>query len=324
VELSALLSFVRRLVAVATLALALASGIGFFGGLSWVADLFAHFRLQLAVGLLVCVAAAWVLRQSGVALLAASCSLVNLVVVSPQLVYQPSAEARGERTVRLVHANVNYFNRDFESALRFFSDADPDVLLIVEANELWMSALAPLRERLVYTKWVQDGKFQIAMMSRFPMTAAGKYFSPRNPSIVAHVDAPGGELCVIGTHPRSPASSRRARRRDQQLASIGAFVRQQATRTVVVGDLNTTPWGHAFRALVLDSGLRDSSRGFGFQWSWPASFWPLGIPIDHALVSDGVNVLDRRMGPSIGSDHLPLVVDIQLTETVRGSRLPES
>jgi endonuclease/exonuclease/phosphatase (EEP) superfamily protein YafD len=91
-----------------------------------------------------------------------------------------------------------------------------------------------------------------------------------------------------------------------------------------VGDLNTTPWGHAFRALVLDSGLRDSSRGFGFQWSWPASFWPLGIPIDHALVSDGVNVLDRRMGPSIGSDHLPLVVDIQLTETVRGSRLPES
>ncbi len=49
-----------------------------------------------------------------------------------------------------------------------------------------------------------------------------------------------------------------------------------------------------------------------FQWSWPASFWLLAIPIDHALVSEDVRVLDRRMGPSIGSDHLPIVLDIAL------------
>lgn len=81
---------------------------------------------------------------------------------------------------------------------------------------------------------------------------------------------------------------------------------------MLLGDLNTTPWGHAFRWLVTESELRDTSCGVGFQWSWPASFWPPVIPIDHALVSEDVRVLDRRMGPSIGSDHLPLVLDIVL------------
>lgn len=312
------------LVAAATLGLGVATVIGLFGFLGWVFDLFAHFPVQLGFGLLVCLVGSLLLGQRRISWLAGSSLLINVLIVSPQLVSQPRAGARGEHTVRLLLANVNYYNRDFRSALEFFGDADPDVLLIVEANEPWMSALAPLRERLPYTKWVQHGKFQIALMSRYPMEAEGRYFSPRNPSIVARIDVPGGTLAVIGTHPRSPSSSRQARRRDLQLASIATYVHERAQTTVVLGDLNTTPWGHAFRALVRDSGLRDSSRGFGIQWSWPVSFWPLGIPIDHALVSDDVDVLDRRMGPSIGSDHLPLVVDIALRDTRRASHSPES
>jgi endonuclease/exonuclease/phosphatase (EEP) superfamily protein YafD len=39
---------------------------------------------------------------------------------------------------------------------------------------------------------------------------------------------------------------------------------------------------------------------------------PAGIQIDHALVSPGVQVRNFRRGPRVGSDHLPVVVDLAL------------
>jgi endonuclease/exonuclease/phosphatase (EEP) superfamily protein YafD len=212
-----------------------------------------------------------------------------------------------------VHANVNFYNREFAAAVEFFRETDPDVLVIVEANDTWMAALEPLRRELPHVFVEPGSRLGVAVMSRYPMEAEAAFFtSKKNPSAVARVDTPHGPLRIIGTHPRSPVTKRRAHLRDVQLDAVAALARTYAEPTVLMGDLNTTPWGHAFRALVADSGLNDTSRGVGYQWSWPSTFWPMALPIDHALVSDGIRVLDRRIGPSIGSDHLPLVLDIAL------------
>lgn len=58
--------------------------------------------------------------------------------------------------------------------------------------------------------------------------------------------------------------------------------------------------------------MKDSSEGRGLQWSWPAGFRPLAIPIDHCLTSSGLRIDSRGMGPYIGSDHFPLVVDLEI------------
>ena len=65
-----------------------------------------------------------------------------------------------------------------------------------------------------------------------------------------------------------------------------------------------------FSKFERDSQLRDGSKGFGLNISWPAFFPPLGIPIDHCLVSPGVGVCNRRTGQSVGSDHYPVIVDL--------------
>ena len=58
--------------------------------------------------------------------------------------------------------------------------------------------------------------------------------------------------------------------------------------------------------------MRDARRGFRIQPSWPNFIWPLRIPIDHTLVSRDVHIVDRGLGPSVGSDHLPVVMDFEI------------
>ncbi|MCI0525996.1 MAG: hypothetical protein L0Y56_00890, partial [Nitrospira sp.] len=66
--------------------------------------------------------------------------------------------------------------------------------------------------------------------------------------------------------------------------------------------------------------LKDSRDGFGIQASWP-TFVPLFlIPLDHCLVHSSVQVLDRRLGPKIGSDHYPVMIKLAVPNKSQAER----
>ena len=70
-------------------------------------------------------------------------------------------------------------------------------------------------------------------------------------------------------------------------------------------------WSPYFAGLVHDSGLRDARMGFGLKTSWPIplpSF--LRLPIDHCLVSKDIHVERFEIGSRTGSDHLPIIIDL--------------
>ncbi len=106
-------------------------------------------------------------------------------------------------------------------------------------------------------------------------------------------------------HPSLPF----ARRNTPELATLAERIRRTGGSRIVVGDMNCTEGSPHFTDFLRDAGLRDSRLGFGRQPSWPTD-WPYRIALDHAFVSDDLAVLDRRLGPMIGSDHFPLVLDL--------------
>lgn len=95
---------------------------------------------------------------------------------------------------------------------------------------------------------------------------------------------------------------------DALLAWIADWAARQTDPVVVLGDLNATPWSHAFRSLVDEAGLVNSLRGRGLQPSCPAPLGLLGIPIDHLLHSPALATVERERGPAFGSDHRMLHV----------------
>ena len=77
---------------------------------------------------------------------------------------------------------------------------------------------------------------------------------------------------------------------------------------VVMGDFNATPWSHAVRRIERLTGTRRIG-GIGRTWhGYPTPLGevpvPLGLPIDHILISPGIGVLSVGTLEIPGSDHL--------------------
>lgn len=314
-----MIQIVRELALAASIAAAGGTLAGFFGARWWFLDLFSHFRTQYAVALLLASVIFFALGEPGWALGAGAFAVGNAAVIARHFSRHRPASAEGDGAaggrLRFVLSNVRIGNRDYDGVLRFLKEADGDVVLLEEVDTGWLEALSELDGRYPWrVKVAESIPYGIALWSRIPVRSYEVLGVVREdiPFIAASLDVSGTPLLLLGAHPPPPWNGVYASVRDRQIEALGRMAAKGGPHVVLLGDLNTTPWGCVFREMVRDSGLRDSSRGGGFSWSWPVMFPPLAILIDHALVSTGVRVLDRRLGPAVGSDHYPLLLDVSL------------
>jgi endonuclease/exonuclease/phosphatase (EEP) superfamily protein YafD len=293
----------RALPLALTIFVGLATLVAFAGELWWVLDLLAHFRVQYLVVLVLLVGLALALRQRRTGLLAAALALVDLAALAPSC---PGAASEAPVALSILSANVNAANDDHERLLEVIAARAPDVVVVLEVSPAWARVL---EERLVDYPHrevrARGDNFGIALLSRVPLRAALETIGPSGwpPSIVATL---GDGTTLIATHPPPPSSAEGAARRDVQLAAIAERVRGRDAPVIVVGDLNTTPWAPSFAALT-EAGLSDTRVGLLVAPTWPTSFLPLGVPIDHCLAIGWRGVRHETLA-DIGSDHYPILV----------------
>jgi endonuclease/exonuclease/phosphatase (EEP) superfamily protein YafD len=274
----------------------------------WPLELFEHFRVQyIAVGLLVS-AAAFALRLRGYFDAAAIATLVHLCSLLPTAP-RATPPARGT-SARVLVLNVHTTASSFEAVRQLIADTRPDLLALVEVDQRWLEELAPaLTDYPGRIHEPRTDNFGIALFARGPITGTVERLGSSLPSIVAQVPVGTASLSVIVTHPLPPVSTTASAMLDTQLAAIADRARG-LPNVLVMGDLNATPWSRPVRRLLARSGLCDSRDGFGLQPTFPASPWILRIPIDHLLHACTIGVTDRRVERDVGSDHLPVVVDL--------------
>lgn len=298
-------------VTLCTGAATIATLAGFAGRWWWVFDLASHFRVQyfwtlmLAALVLAC-GRRW--KQAGIAI---GFVMMNLMLIVPAYFGTTAMQgAKAGNHVRALSLNLFSGNRRHDAARKLVRDAQPDLAVFLEFTEEWNEQLSELSSVLPHTHLIpRSGNFGIGLMSRIPFRdVQTEYLSNGNPAIVATFGNDADEWMLIAAHPFPPVGREAAGLRNRQLTRLAEIVQQAEIPVVILGDLNITPWSPHFADFLEAAELQDSGRGFGLQPTWPAGNRLLQIPIDHCLVSSGVLMEERRVGPDVGSDHLPLFV----------------
>ena len=221
--------------------------------------------------------------------------------------------AAGGTALRLLLFNVFTDNLNSAAVLELVRRETPDVVILQEIDDRWAAEVQGLEAILPHSKVItRTDNFGIGLWSRLPLARAEEiaFGDYELPSIHASVQVAGREITLVATHPMPPASAAGFAERNAQLSMIAALVQRSAAPAIVIGDLNTTMWSPYFAKLLRESGLADARKGFGILPTWPAGAPVLRIPLDHCLASPSLRVMGIRTGQAIGSDHLPLIVDL--------------
>jgi len=197
-------------------------------------------------------------------------------------------------------------NSDHITHIDFLKEIDSEIIVFQEYTHLWDAALTNALTEYPHRLTAPiDSPFGIAIYSKFPFKQkAITYFSNRQkPAARVTISHTGRDIAILGAHPPPPISTELYDERNLQLQKIAELTKTRATTTIVIGDLNTSPWSAHFQNLLTEGQLLDARAGHGILATWPTWFAPLQIPIDHILVSTDLDVISVNTSSGLNSDH---------------------
>lgn len=315
------------MVVLTVLVLAISIG-GFFPNLNWRLAWYSNPRPHFAVFSMV--ALTWFLgrRQQerhqkgrfqkmmpGLALLAL---LINLLVLAPLFV-QPAVARHGDIGPRLTLAHLNT-NRG-RAALSDFSNLNVDVLLLQEVTPELAHDLPHIFNAydLIYSHPLantQGSTVLIHKKSPAEIVDTAIIHLPEEsdrPLILTQLRWGDQAIRLLSLHLIRPGHAQADRYQQLELDAVAQWSQeiQQAMgeEVIVVGDFNVTPWSNRFLTLLAAGALHNSLRGYGLQNTWPSNLpLILGLPIDHAVYSNGLATMARSTQVVAGTDHALLEV----------------
>ncbi len=219
--------------------------------------------------------------------------------------------------LRVISFNLLHQNQQVTETTEWILAQQPDVAVFQEATHLWPEALKALEGQLPYSLEVE--LLQMIIYSRYPIQKPEWTQSGRRRGFIRfQIDQPR-HLTLYATHayPVKSFGWEGFSWRKEHLQDLlpRDILEQPQQPIVVLGDLNASMWSPAYRNLIRKTGLYNARQGYGIQpslsqvqdWhSWKA------VAIDHCLHSRDVAVAHFQLGPFLGSDHLPLCVDLLL------------
>lgn len=242
--------------------------------------------------------------------------LVNAWEVVPWL-WPSSAPTAAGASLKLAAFNVEASNRRFGDVRDWVLAEQPEVVMFCESNDAWARELEPLRRE--FPHHVRLPELTMDIFSRHPVIRTQVFqFGRQRGFCVVELRLGDQRLTFIGSHacPRIPWGEDGFNWRTRMLTEgIGRELSKLPEPLVLMGDLNASPWSPPLRRALGESGLKSAQRGQGPLFTRRSHLFPARLlwnTLDHCLVSDDVTVRRMWTGPFLGSDHRPILVEVNL------------
>ncbi len=255
---------------------------------------------------------------------ARTCGVLALVAAAVPFFLLPApARSTPGTAISVVSANIYVDNPDPSDFLAIPEVASADIVVLQEMTPLWQDALVASGLWPHESSRDLDANTDMKLFSRFPIldertvspqsTDTGGRFAVRYEVLVGD-----RTVVVYAVHPQTPRTPPMWRERSAYLRDLAEALKSEPPETpvIVAGDWNTPSWSPFFQDLLSSTGYRTTES----RW-WPAptrfstrygSVTQLGTPIDRIIVSPSVGLEDLSMGPTFGSNHLPVIARLSI------------
>ena len=310
---------------------AIATVLGFAGSLWWVFELIEHLRPQYCLVLVTALVIGGISRRTWSFVWCLPLAL-NLALLAPLFFASAQGGSLEQAnhipgsTFRLLYANLDHSNKDTSQAIRYIEGQNADLVLLQEVTSRWLTTLeSNLSRYRVVTSFPKEDSTGLAMLVPIAPSKSLELVATQIIALPPYSGQPlvettlrweGREVVILGLSIIRPQSRDSSAFQDVEFDAAAEWsLRQQREykrEVVVIGDFNSTPWSGRFRSFLHESALHNSQQGFGLQPTWPAGLPSvLKIAIDHCLYSKSITTINRATGFNIGSDHLPLFVELR-------------
>jgi len=305
-------------------------------GKFWWLALADNFTPTYFLPLLLIVPLALLLREYRVVGSATLLLLIALIWFGQYFLLRTSAQVQGT-PLKIITFNLYPYNQKLEEVAAWIIGEDADLVLLQETPEVIGAAFAPLYE--IYPNHVfQSHENGYLIFSRFPIIhqpdsyytdEVGWYLHQR-----VEVDVNGQPLVLYNVHTKMPHRSEPHINlplipdfvlrydesvRNQQIERLVDEIDAEQYPVVMTGDFNMGEYASVYPILSakLTDAYRISGHGFGFTWpggsseELPDILSPL-VRLDYVWHTQQLKPISAEVGPRLGSDHLPLVVTLDL------------
>ena len=212
--------------------------------------------------------------------------------------------------------NVLQDNRDYARTIALIEREDPDIVLLLETDDAWDAALAPVMEKYAYKVTEPlDNLYGLTFFTRLPVRRHElRYIAEKDtPSIFVWMETTGGQpFHYIGLHPRPPAPGHDTENRDGEIAVAARLASKEKMPVLAMGDFNDVAWSKTSQTFKRIGGYVDPRVGRGFYATFPA-YWPaFRWPLDHLFMTPDLAIMSVDVLEKVGSDHLPVTARLCL------------
>jgi endonuclease/exonuclease/phosphatase (EEP) superfamily protein YafD len=297
-----------RFVKWATVAVAVLAIAGCFGAWSALSDSLAQFRHVFIAASLPGAGVMVLAKQRSVAIGAVVASIAALVWTAPHLPFMgPSSEGTG--AIKVVQFNLKIHNAREDDAARWVIAQNPDVVMLQEYLDETHPSFRELDATLPFGVNCTSARLgEAAVRTKFPVLQQG--CTPGDGLAWVQAEVNGKPVTFASLHLHWPWPFRQW----QQLAQLEDTLADLPAPVVLAGDFNAAPWSESVK--TVERLVRAKAVG-GFRFTlWPdvfhAGFEIPTFPIDHVLVPQEMVATSIVVGPTIGSDHRPVIVTMDM------------